>query len=103
MMTEQVLDIDELAALAQASASATDGCPCEIASYAGWTRIPVSFPRERMRPAGTLAGDPYADPTYAEYHPHGTNYWSPTRRSPSIIFRTTAARSSSAWCACATA
>lgn len=77
MTQEQALDIDELNALAEASASATGSCNCEIASYAGWTRTPVSFPQAQMRPAGTLAGDPYAEPTYAEYHPHGTNYWSP--------------------------
>jgi hypothetical protein len=29
-----------------------------------------------MRIAGTLAGDPYDDPTFAEYHPAGTHYWS---------------------------
>ncbi len=77
MTQEQALDIGELTALAQASARVTGPCTCEIASYAGWTRIPVSFPQAQMRPAGTLAGDPYAEPTYTEYHPHGTNYWSP--------------------------
>jgi hypothetical protein len=30
-----------------------------------------------MRTAGTLLQDPYAEPTFAEYHPHGTGYWSP--------------------------
>ncbi|TXF98801.1 hypothetical protein [Massilia arenae] len=77
MNLEQPLSIDELRALALASASVTDSCACEIASYPGWTRTPVSFPQAQMRPAGTLAGDPYFDPTFAEYHPHGTNYWSP--------------------------
>lgn len=77
MMPEHALDIDGLTALAQASARVADDCNCEIASYLGWTRTPVSFPQSQMRPAGTLAGDPYAEPTFAEYHPHGTNYWSP--------------------------
>ncbi len=76
-MSEQALDIDGLTALAQASALVTAGCGCEIASYPGWTRTPVSFPQAHMRPAGTLAGDPYDEPTFAEYHPSGTNYWSP--------------------------
>lgn len=75
MMPEPALDIEQLTALA--SATATDGCTCGIAGYTGWTRVPVTFPQEQMRPAGTLAGDPYAERTYAEYHPHGSNYWSP--------------------------
>lgn len=77
MMQDPTLTIDQLMALARASASATAGCPCEIASCGGWTRTPASFPQAQMRAAGTLAGDPYAEPTFAEYHPHGTNYWSP--------------------------
>lgn len=77
MMSEQALDIAGLTALARASAEVTADCGCEIASYLGWTRTPVSFPQAQMRPAGTLAGDPYDEPTFAEYHPHGTNYWSP--------------------------
>jgi len=77
MNPEQPLNIDELRALALASAQVADSCTCEIANYPGWTRTPVSFPQAQMRPAGTLAGDPYFDPTFAEYHPHGTNYWSP--------------------------
>lgn len=77
MTQERALNIEELTALAQTSAQATGHCPCEIASYLGWTRIPPSFPQAQMLPVGTLAGDPYEEPTYAEYHPHGTNYWSP--------------------------
>lgn len=77
MMQEQALNIDELTALAQATARVTQDCTCGVASCPGWTRTPVSFPQAQMRPAGTLAGDPYVDPTFAEYHPHGTNYWSP--------------------------
>jgi len=76
MTQQQVLDIDELTALAEASARVTEDCNCGISSYLGWTRTPVSFPQAQMRPAGTLAGDPYDEPTFAEYHPHGTNYWS---------------------------
>ena len=76
-MLEQPLNADQLSALARASSAVTQECGCGIDGYREWTRIPVSFPQAQMRAAGTLAGDPYADPTYAEYHPHGTNYWSP--------------------------
>jgi len=77
MKPQQALTIDELRTLAEASAQVTLHCACEIASCTGWTRTPVTFPQAQMRAAGTLAGDPYLDPTFAEYHPHGTNYWSP--------------------------
>ena len=77
MTQERALNIEELTALAQASAQATGKCACEIESYLGWTRVPATFPQAQMRAAGTLAGDPYDEPTYTEYHPHGTNYWSP--------------------------
>jgi hypothetical protein len=29
-----------------------------------------------MRVLGTLLKDPYDEPTFTEYHPAGTNYWS---------------------------
>lgn len=70
------LDLENLMTLAQASAAVTRDCACRIGSYREWTRTPVSFPQEQMRDVGTLAGDPYDEPTYAEYHPLGTNYWS---------------------------
>lgn len=77
MTDEGKLTVDELMALARASAAVTQACACQIGSYREWTRTPASFPQEQMRSAGTLVGDPYDEPTYAEYHPLGTNYWSP--------------------------
>lgn len=62
--------------LALASAAVTRDCACAIASYAGWTRIPVSFPEARMRVRGTLVDDPYQEASFAEHHPAGTHYWS---------------------------
>ena len=76
MTMEEKLDLEGLMALAAASAAVTRDCACGIASYREWTRTPVSFPQAQMRDVGTLAGDPYDEPTYAEYHPLSTNYWS---------------------------
>ena len=76
-MANQTLTFDELMALARASGSVTRACPCAIDNYREWTRIPADFPQAQMRTAGTLAGDPYVEATYAEYHPQGTGYWSP--------------------------
>lgn len=75
--TVMTLSTEELRQLAAASDAVTQECNCTIASLQGWTRTPIDFPQAQMRSAGTLVVDPYADPTYAEYHPDGSNYWSP--------------------------
>jgi hypothetical protein len=70
------MTVDELKSLADASAAVTQPCACAIDTFREWTRVPVDFPEESMRTVGTLAGDPYSEPTFAEYHPHGTTSWS---------------------------
>lgn len=77
MAADDRLGFDQLMTLAHASALVTRTCTCAIDTYREWTRIPVEFPQAQMTTVGSLMGDPYADPTFAEYHPHGTNYWSP--------------------------
>jgi hypothetical protein len=77
MAPNQKMEFARLMELALESAAVTRECACAIDSYPGWSSIPVSFPGEQMRVVGTLAGDPYADPTFAEFHPARTNYWSP--------------------------
>lgn len=67
---------EELMAIAQASASVARNCECAVESSAGWGRISMSFPERQMRVVGTFVDDPYAEPTFAEFHPAGTNYWS---------------------------
>jgi hypothetical protein len=76
-MENDTLTFDRLVELAHASAGVTRACACGIERYREWTRVPADFPQAQMRTAGTLAGDPYLEATYAEYHPHGTGYWSP--------------------------
>jgi hypothetical protein len=80
-MTPTISCIDELRELAEASSVVTQSCSCAIDALREWTRTPIDFPQAQMRTAGTLLQDPYAEPTFAEYHPHGTGYWSPDRRS----------------------
>jgi hypothetical protein len=77
MTAEHKPTLDELMALARASAAVTQGCACDIAAYREWTRVPATFPEAQMRTIGTLVDDPYLEPTYAEHHPHGSHYWSP--------------------------
>jgi hypothetical protein len=71
------MTVDELKSLADASAAVTQPCACAIDTYREWTRVPVDFPESHMRTVGTLVDDPYGEPTFAEYHPHGTTNWSP--------------------------
>lgn len=68
---------DDLMALARASGDIVRDCACGIAHYRGWSRIPADFPQAQMRTLGSFLDDPYVEPTYAEYHPAGTSYWSP--------------------------
>jgi hypothetical protein len=75
-MTTDTLTFDGLMELARSPDSVAQACPCGIDRYGDWTRIPADFPQAQMRTAGTLAGDPYVEATYAEYHPQGTGYWS---------------------------
>ncbi|WP_020654717.1 hypothetical protein [Massilia niastensis] len=70
------MQLDELMELALASAAVTQECACAIGSYLEWSRVPVSFPEQQMKVIGTLMDDPYAEPTFAEFHPAGTHYWS---------------------------
>ena len=70
------MTVDELKSLADASAAVTQPCACAIDSYREWTRVPVDFPESHLRTVGTLVADPYDEPTFAEYHPDGTTYWS---------------------------
>lgn len=76
MTPDHYLSIDELKQLAAASKAVTQACSCKIETLREWTRTPIDFPKAQMRGVGTLMADPYADPTYAEYHPHGSSYWS---------------------------
>ena len=71
------MTVDELKSLAETSAAVTQPCACAIDTYREWTRVPVDFPEAQMRTVGTLVADPYNEPTFAEYHPHGTTNWSP--------------------------
>ena len=76
MAEQNPLTFDELMALARASGGVARACTCAIDTCREWARVPADFPQAQMRPAGTLVADPYADPTFAEYHPGGTGYWS---------------------------
>lgn len=68
----------ELRALAQQSAANTQACNCRSADSSGWISLPLSLPESQLADVATLVRDPYDEPTFAEYHPDGTQYESPT-------------------------
>jgi hypothetical protein len=76
MVPSEKIPFEKLMALALSSAAVTRECLCATASCAEWSRIQLSFPETQMHVAGTLLNDPYEEPTFTEFHPAATNYWS---------------------------
>jgi len=70
----QKIDFAQLMLLARASAGVVVPCSCCTVSLAAWQRLPATLELDRFEEVGTLMDDPYDEPTFAEYHPHGTRY-----------------------------
>jgi hypothetical protein len=70
----QAIDFATLKQLAEASAAVTGACSCVAVPLAAWQKLPMTLEPERLEEVATLVEDPYADPTYTEYHPNGTRY-----------------------------
>lgn len=68
------IDFPTLQQLAAASEKVTQPCSCCSVALDAWQRLPMSLALERFEEVGTLREDPYEEPTFAEYHPHGTTY-----------------------------
>jgi hypothetical protein len=76
MTTPPLLDFAALSELASRSEAVTIACACHATPTDGWQTLPLSMPEAQLREAGTLAEQHQDDATFAEYHPHGTRYWS---------------------------
>lgn len=70
------IKLEQLIQLAHRSNVVTHACGCAVSTSAGWERVSLSLSESQLRPIGTLMEDAYAEPTYQEFHPAGTNYWS---------------------------
>lgn len=70
----QIIDFSTLLQLATASAAVTGSCSCSSVRLDAWQSLPTSLDLEKLVEAGTLVEDPYDEPTFSEYHPHGTRY-----------------------------
>lgn len=68
------IDFAQLTQLAAASAAVTQPCSCNDAALLAWQALPLTLELDQFQEVGTLVEDPYAEPTFAEYHPAGTRY-----------------------------
>jgi hypothetical protein len=64
----------ELQQMAASSADVTTPCACHDAGLRAWQPLPYTLELDQFDEVGTLVEDPYAIPSVAEYHPHGTRY-----------------------------
>ncbi|HEX8604137.1 MAG TPA: hypothetical protein VF774_15935 [Pseudoduganella sp.] len=71
------LDFDALLTLAAQSDTIDLPCECVIHRADGWISRPATLDPAQLVAVGTLVADPFAEATFAEYHPDGTRYDSP--------------------------
>jgi hypothetical protein len=71
------LDAAALIELAR-HAEQTDPAPCTCTKTPldGWQSQPLSLDERQLNQVGTLVREDEAEPTFAEYLPPGTGYWS---------------------------
>lgn len=51
-------------------------CTCTLTPTVGWTTQPLSLDESSLAKIGTLVPDDGSEPTYQEYLPDGSGYWS---------------------------
>ncbi|HEY3598346.1 MAG TPA: hypothetical protein VGL08_12650 [Paraburkholderia sp.] len=76
MTSPNSLDYPTLTTLAARSEAVADACSCTATPTDGWQTLPLSLSEAQLREIGTLAVEHPDEATFAEYHPHGTRYWS---------------------------
>jgi hypothetical protein len=76
MTTPPILDFAALTELAAHSERVSTGCTCTATPTVGWQTLPLSMPVAQLRETGTLVTGVEDEPSFAEYHPNGTRYWS---------------------------
>jgi hypothetical protein len=71
------LNFSTLVSLAKESGRISEKCRCSSVSLASWESVPLSLDETGFQEVGTLLEDPFAEPTFTEFHPSGTRYDSP--------------------------
>ncbi|TCF98569.1 hypothetical protein BZM26_24610 [Paraburkholderia strydomiana] len=73
----QYLNAEMLVELARAAEARTIGpCACMKTPLDGWQSQPLSLDETQFEEIGTLLPQDYAEPTFSEYLPDKTSYWS---------------------------
>ncbi|MGU7785062.1 hypothetical protein [Burkholderia sp. PU8-34] len=70
------LDHAALLELTVLSPTASQSCTCTKTSLEGWMSLPLSLPLTQLEDLATLVAPGEHEPTFSEYHPAGTRYWS---------------------------
>jgi len=68
------MNFEQLQAMAQASVAIAQDCDCRAYPVDGWISYPPTLEVDQFVQTGTLVEDPFAEATFAEYHPAGTRY-----------------------------
>jgi hypothetical protein len=76
-MTDACLTPEQITQLAQHSAQVRQRCKCAGRTFDGWESLPMTFPEELLECVGKISPPSESELTVVEYHPGGTNYWSP--------------------------
>lgn len=78
-MTDAALPVLDAQALRElAEGQAHPPCTrCAALKAPGWEALSATFEQSSLRKVATLRRPDVEDPTLAEYHPAGTNAWSP--------------------------
>jgi hypothetical protein len=77
MMNDIALTPRELMAVASATRASPSCAACRALVSPGWEALPGGLDRAVLERVGTLRDPSMAEPSVAEYHPHGTHAWSP--------------------------
>jgi hypothetical protein len=76
-MTTPCLSPEKIIQLAELSESVAQPCECSKRTIEGWESVSSSFPEELLECLGKVSPHEESELTVREYHPNGTNYWSP--------------------------
>lgn len=71
------LDADEIERIAREAARPARDCDCALRACVGWESVSASLDESRLARLGIVAPVQACEPTWQEYHPHGTRYGSP--------------------------
>lgn len=76
-MEDKLLSPSDITEYAHQSDRVKTPCDCAKREFAAWDSMPATFPEELLACVGRVLPHSDEELTVKEFHPHGTNYWSP--------------------------